>query len=78
MNDIEKCQHCKGKRYFIGTGMIRINCPTCKAIGYLSNGDPQSSTDKTPDDRPSLAKFEPIKTAARRGRPPKVTINAQS
>jgi hypothetical protein len=29
------CDVCIGKKYVIGMGMMQVNCPKCKGLGYV-------------------------------------------
>ena len=39
-NDITRCASCKGRKKFIGLGMIEKSCGECKGIGWTSTEKP--------------------------------------
>jgi len=40
--DLKGCDSCKGRKRLLGLGMMYIECPACKGIGWIIEDAPKS------------------------------------
>ena len=63
MNDLVKCNACKGQKRIMGMGMMKKDCKACKGIGWLEKEEEKG-------DKSNKAIIGEILTVKKRGPKP--------
>lgn len=54
MSNVTRCEGCQGRKKIKALGNIEKDCPNCRGIGWLDNGD--KSLEKELSERMDIAK----------------------